>query len=294
MTSNSWSRNFFNIINIMILTFLAAICVLPIIHVLALSFSSKVQVAAGNVLFWPVEFTMASYEYVASQQQFLRSMGITVQRVLLGSAINLVLTILAAYPLSREQSEFRFRTVYAWYFVFTILFSGGLIPLYITVRNFGLLDSIWALILPGAVPIFNVILMLNFFRRLPKELYESARIDGAGEWRILASMYIPLSAPSIATISLFTIVGHWNAWFDGILYMNNPKNYPMSSYLQTVITMPDMSQFNDPESARFFNRVSDRTTRAAQVFVGMLPVLLVYPFLQRFFIHGIVLGSVKE
>ncbi|MFD0673523.1 carbohydrate ABC transporter permease [Cohnella sp. GCM10027633] len=277
-----------------VLAVLAALCILPVVHVLALSLSSKIEVAAGSVTFWPREFTWASYDYVASQGRFFQSMGITLERVVIGTALNLALTLLCAYPLAKESRDFRFRTAYVWYFVFTILFGGGLIPWYLTIKNLDLLNSIWALVLPGAVPVFNVVLLLNFFRRLPKELGESARIDGAGDWRILFSLYIPLSTPALATIALFTVVGHWNSWFDGLLLMNNPDRYPLSSYLQTVITLPDLSKFTDPETARLYNQISDRTTRAAQVFVGMLPILLVYPFLQRFFIHGIVLGSVKE
>lgn len=277
-----------------ILSILAAMCILPIVHVLALSLSSKIEVAAGSVTFWPRDFTWASYNYVATQGRFFQSMGITLERVALGTLLNLSLTVLCAYPLAKESRDFRFRTVYVWFFVFTILFGGGLIPWYLTIKNLDLLNTIWALVLPGAVPVFNIILLLNFFRRLPKELSESARMDGAGDWRILFSLFIPLSTPALATITLFTIVGHWNSWFDGLLLMNNPDNYPLSSYLQTVITLPDLSKFTDPETARIYANISDRTTRAAQVFVGMLPILLVYPFLQRFFIHGIVLGSVKE
>ncbi|MFC5405975.1 carbohydrate ABC transporter permease [Cohnella soli] len=290
----SWSKRSFVIANYLALSALAAVCFLPILHILAMSLSSKVQVSAGNVFFWPREFTTASYRYVASQGQFITSMLITVERVALGTIINMLLTLLIAYPLSKETREFRFRTAYVWYFVFTILFGGGLIPWYLTIKNLGLLDSIWALVLPGAVPVFNVILLLNFFRRLPKELDESAKIDGAGEWTILLRIYTPLSMPALATILLFTIVGHWNAWFDGLILMNSPSHYPISSYLQTVITMPDLSKMQDPESGKLLDFISDRTVRAAQVFVGMLPILLAYPFLQKYFIHGIVLGSVKE
>ena len=290
----SWQRRTFLIFNVIVLSLMALACLLPFVHVLAVSLSSKIAVSAGEVLFWPVGLNLASYEYIASQSQFFKSMGITLQRVFLGTIINMTLTMLCAYPLSKERRDFRLRTVYVWYFVFTILFGGGLIPWYLTIKSLGLLDTLWGLVLPGAVPVFNVILLLNFFRRLPRELDESARIDGAGEWRILTFIYLPLSLPALATVTLFTVVGHWNAWFDGLILMNNPKNYPLSSYLQTVITMPDMSKFLDPESTKLFTLISDRTTRAAQVFVGMLPILMVYPFLQRFFIHGIVLGSVKE
>jgi len=291
--SSSWSRKLFQLCNVLFLLLLSILCLLPIIHVLAVSFSSQVEVAAGEVFFWPVEWNLKSYQYVIDKPEFFRSMNVTMQRVVLGTIVNMSLTALCAYPLSKEVKAFRFRTFFAWYFVFTILFNGGLIPWYLTIKGAGLLDSIWALVLPGAVPVFNVILLLNFFRGLPKELEESAHLDGAGHWTILWRIFIPLSLPAMATVTLLTVVGHWNTWFDGLILMNHPVNYPLSSYLQTVIVMPDLSKLTREDQA-LLQVISSDTTRAAQIFVGMLPILLVYPFLQRFFIKGIVLGSVKE
>jgi putative aldouronate transport system permease protein len=162
-----------------------------------------------------------------------------------------------------------------------------------TIRMTGLLDSIWALVLPGAVPVFSVILLLNFFRGLPKEIEESAFMDGAGHWKVLWSIYVPLSMPALATIALFTLVGHWNSWFDGLILMNSPERYPLSSYLQTVVIDKTMTTMkgNDWMSLA---QISDRTAKAAQIFLGALPILLVYPLLQKYFVKGIVLGSVKE
>ncbi|GBG07863.1 putative ABC transporter permease [Paenibacillus agaridevorans] len=174
-----------------------------------------------------------------------------------------------------------------------MLFGGGLIPHYITVKSTGLIDSIWALVLPTAVPVFNVILLLNFFRSLPKEVEESGLIDGASHFRIMWSIYVPLAMPAIATITLFSLVGHWNSWFDGIIFMNDPHNYPLQSYLQTILIKRDVS-FITPEEVKTLIHVSERTSKAAQVFVATLPILLIYPFLQRYFVSGIVLGSVKE
>ncbi|MCD9025937.1 carbohydrate ABC transporter permease [Cohnella sp. NL03-T5] len=273
---------------------MSLVCLLPLINVLAVSFSSAAAIEGGKVTLWPVEFTTRAYTFVASKKEFLTSMGISVQRVLLGVVVNMLLTILTAYPLSKEITQLRFRTGYAWIFVFTMLFSGGLIPTYMVVREFGLIDSLWSLVLPGAVPIFNVILMLNFFRNLPKELSESAFIDGAGHWQTLWRIIVPLSMPSIATVTLFTIVGHWNEWFQGLIYMNDPIHYPLASYLQTIVVKLDMTQLNDPTALRFLSELNDRALRAAQIFLGMVPVLCVYPFLQRYFMSGIVLGSVKE
>ncbi|WP_409345021.1 carbohydrate ABC transporter permease [Paenibacillus sp. MBLB4367] len=291
--SMSIGRKTFLVANYIFLSFLAFLCLFPLIHVLAVSFSSSAATAAGKVTLWPVEWTTSAYRFVFGKAAFLESFGISVKRVILGTALNMIMVVITAYPLSKEASVFKWRTYYAWYFLITILFSGGLIPTYMTVKTTGLIDTIWALILPGIVPVTSVILMLNFFRGLPKELEESAQMDGATPFRTLWSIYIPLSAPSIATLTLFSMVGHWNSWFDGIIYMNLPDNYPLQSYLKTVIIDKSFSAAS-PEEAELMKTLSNRTINAAQIFLGALPILLVYPFLQRFFIKGIVVGSVKE
>jgi putative aldouronate transport system permease protein len=173
-----------------------------------------------------------------------------------------------------------------------MLFSGGLIPWYMTIKMTGIIDTFWALLLPGAVPIFNVILLLNFFKSLPDEIEEAAEMDGAGRWQALWRIAVPLSAPAVATLTLFCIVTHWNSWFEGLILMNTPSHYPLQSYLQTVIVGRDLSLLTSADIARWAD-ISDRTSKAAQVFVAMVPVLLVYPFLQKYFAEGIVMGSVK-
>jgi len=280
-------------VNYVFFIILSVVCLFPLIHILAISFSSSAAATSGLVTFWPVDFTLKSYDYILNKPEFFNSMFISFKRLVLGSAISLVLCLTIAYPLSKETKAFRMRTIYAWIFVFTILFSGGLIPGYMLVRSLGMLDTIWALVIPPAVNVFNVVLMLNFFRALPKELEESAFMDGAGHWTTLWKIYFPLSLPSIATVTLFTMVFHWNSWFDGMIFMNQVSNYPLSTYLQNVITSgsiisTSLTNLNDLKD------ISDRTAKAAQIFIGTFPILLVYPFLQRFFIKGIVLGSVKE
>ena len=276
--------------------FMAAIsmlCLLPMINVLAISFSSKIAAAAGEVNLWPVDFQLTSYWYVLRKPEFLRAFGVSVQRVILGLCVNMVLIILAAYPLSKEKKDFHFRGVYVWFFVFTMLFGGGLIPLYMVVRAAGLLDSIWALILPGALPVYNTVILLNFFRGLSKELSESAFMDGAGHWTILWRIYVPLSLPSLATLSLFVIVGHWNSWFDGMIYMNSTRNQPLQTYMQQFVVQSKPLTVSK-EYLKMLEYISDRTVKSAQIFIGALPVLAVYPFMQRYFIKGLVMGSVKE
>lgn len=292
-TNRSFGRKWFMICNFIFLASVSLLCLMPIIHILALSFSSGQAASAGKVILWPVEFTTAAYANVFGKPEYLRAFWVSIQRVLMGTTISMFLTIITAYPLSKDSRQFRLRTFYSWFFVFTILFSGGLIPNYLTVKNLGMLDTIWALVLPAAVTVFNVILLLNFYRSLPKELEESSLLDGAGQFTTLWKIYVPLSLPALATTGLFTMVGHWNSWFDGMIYMNHPENYPLQTFLQTIIIKMDF-RFIKPERAELMIKLSDRTSRAAQIFVAAFPILIVYPFLQRFFIKGIVMGSVKE
>ncbi|RAV15306.1 carbohydrate ABC transporter permease [Paenibacillus contaminans] len=286
------SRKAFIALNYTALTVLSLLCLLPLVHMLAISLSSSTAAGAGMVKLWPIEFNTKAYEYVLQKDQFLDSLLISVKRVLLGTSLNLLLIVLCAYPLSKEVKAFKLRTVYVWLFFITILFGGGLIPTYMVIQSTGLLNSIWALIIPNAVPVFSVVLMLNFFRGLPRELEESAFIDGAGHFTIMWKIFVPLSLPALATLTLFSIVGHWNAWFDGIIYMNTPTKYPLQSYLQTAVIQEDLAAMSVNDQ-KLIKEISNKTFRAAQLFLGALPVLLVYPFLQRFFISGIVMGSVK-
>ncbi|MET3849283.1 putative aldouronate transport system permease protein [Paenibacillus sp. OAE614] len=289
----SFGRRVFLVSNLLFLVFISLLCLMPIIHILAISFSSGSAAAAGKVALWPVEFTTAAYDNVFGKPEYLRAFGVSIERVVAGTALSMLLTIVTAYPLSKDLNAFRLRTVYAWIFVFTILFNGGLIPTYLTIKSLGLIDSLGALVLPAAINVFNVILLLNFYRNLPKELEDASRIDGAGHFATLWKIYVPLSLPALATTGLFTMVGHWNSWFDGMLYMNHPENYPLQTFLQTVIIKMDF-RFIKSDNVELMLQLSDRTSRAAQIFVAAFPILIVYPFLQRFFIKGIVMGSVKE
>jgi putative aldouronate transport system permease protein len=282
----------FSVVNTIVLSSLALICLIPMIHILAVSLSSSAAAATGKVTLWPMDFSLNSYAYVARRAAFWRSMLVSVERIALGGALNLILVILISYPLSKDRGEFRSRSVYAWAFFITMLFGGGLIPWYMVIKQLGLLDSIWALVLPGAVPVFSVILMLNFFREVPKELAEAAFIDGAGHWTTLFRVYVPLSTPALATVLIFALVNHWNQWFDGLILMNNPDNYPLQSYIQTIVVQRSYSQLSREEIQQLVS-ISDKTLRSAQIFLGSLPIVLVYPFLQKYFVKGIALGGVK-
>jgi putative aldouronate transport system permease protein len=276
----------------LVLILAAASCLFPLIHILAVSFSSPGPAMAGQVGLWPKQFTTDAYKYIATRVEFWRAMGVTVRRVALGLVINSILTVLCAYPLSKNARRFPQRKWYVAFFLWAMLFSGGLIPTYMTVYRTGLMGTIWALVLPGAVPLFNVIVLLNFFRDIPDEIEEAAIIDGANHWTVLFRIYLPLSTASLATVTLFVVIGHWNAWFDGLIYNNRPDGYPLQSYMQTVLVAMDFTRLNFNEILRMA-QISDRTIKASQVFLGCMPVLLVYPFLQRYFTKGLVLGSVK-
>ena len=271
----------------------AFICFFPIVHILAMSLSSRAAVTNGLVTLWPVDFTLRSYIYILGRQEFYRSFGVAVLRTLLGVPLNLFFIVTAAYPLSKYAREFPRRNLYAWFFVLTIMLAPALVPWYMAIRQFGLIDSIWALVLPGAVPVFSMLIVMNYFRNIPRELEESALAEGASHWQILFKIYVPLALPAIATVTLFSMVTHWNSWFDGLLLMNDPKNYPLQSYLQTVVVRPDQALMS-ARQMKELAEVSNRTVKAAQLFVAMIPMMLVYPFIQKYFTTGILLGGVKE
>jgi putative aldouronate transport system permease protein len=292
MYHKSNTYKLFTVVNYTFLTLLSIACIIPLVHILAVSFSGKAAANANLVGLLPVQFTVEAYSKTLENENFLRSLWLAVQRTTLGTLISMVLVTLAAYPLSKEVQHFKRRSLYTWFFVFTMLFSGGLIPFYILIQELNMMNTIWVLIIPGAVSVWNMILLLNFFRGVPKDLEEAAFIDGAGHLRTLFSIYLPVSMPAIATLSLFSMVGHWNSWFDGLIFMTDHKNYPLATFLQTIIVQQDFSKVTvRPED---LENISQRTVKAAQIFIGMAPILLVYPFLQRFFVKGIVLGAVKE
>jgi len=292
--SRSRGEKIFSKINMVFLTVVSLICFLPFVNLLAVSFSGSTAVAAGKVVFWPVDFTLQSYEFAFFGGRFVRALGVSAYRVLLGVIVNMLLIVCTAYPLSKTKEKLRGRNIYMIYFILTMFISGGLIPLYLVVVNLGLIDSIWALVLPGALPIFNMVIFMNFMRGLPHEIEEAALIDGAGPITVLTRVILPLLKPALATIGLFCVVAHWNDWFSGIIFMNRPDNYPLQSYLQTLLqNIEAILRQSTGNYAELLNRVNARTGRAAQLFLGMIPILAIYPFLQKYFTSGLVLGSVK-
>lgn len=275
---------------------LALACLVPLWNIVAISFSSSEAVAANKVGLVPVRFTAAAYKKIMEDMQFWKSFGISIIRVILGLAINMVLVVTMAYPLSKSSREFKGRNIYMNLMIFAMLFSGGMIPVYLVVKNLSLLNTIWALILPGAVPIFNVILVMNFFIGVPRSLEEAAVIDGATPVQILTRVYIPCSKPSLATVALFSIVGHWNDFYSGLIYMTKVDKYPLMTYISSMtVNLQDMVKAGaSSESLKNAVEVSNMNLNAAKIVVAVVPLLLIYPMLQKYLISGLVVGAVKE
>ncbi len=281
----------FTYLNTTVLAGISILCILPLVHVIAVSLSSS-EAATGNlVALWPVGFNVDNYAKTFGSVFFLQALWISVLRTTIGTGLSMLLCVLAAYSMSKEDIQFRGRTFYAWFFIATILFNGGLIPTYIVVVKTGINNTLLALILPGAVAVFNVVLMMNFFRGIPKELEEASQMDGATHLRTLFHIFLPISMPSIATLSLFSMVGHWNSWFDGLIYMEVTKQ-PLATMIQALVANLDLTRINlNPEDVK---NLSQRGLRSTQIFLGALPILFAYPFLQKYFVKGMTLGSVKE
>lgn len=291
----STGRKVFLICNNTFLIIFALVCLIPFINLLAISLSTASANDAGTVGLLPVGLNFESYKILIAKKEFWRAFAISIERVVLGTIISLAINILAAYPLSRPKKQFKYRILYVCIFVVTMFFNGGVVPNYILLDKLGLLNKIWALILPTAFNAWNVVLLISFFREVPSELIEAAEMDGASQWQILFKVVLPISLPALATVTLFTVVAHWNNWFDGILYMTDDSNYPLQSYIYSLLQNLDFmlqnpEQFTDSQVAD----LSNKALRSAQIFIAMLPIMLVYPFVQKYFIKGLTQGGVKE
>jgi putative aldouronate transport system permease protein len=265
-----------------ILISLAVLCLLPFAHVLASSLSDPFASASRSVGLWPVEFTLTNYEFLFQDSLFARSFAITALRVTAGVTLSVLVTILTAYPLSRDRIHMPGRTAYKVLLLVGMLFSAGLIPYFLAIRNLGLYNNFLVLIVPPALGIFGVIVMIDFFRGIPLELEEAAILDGASDLHILFRVFVPLSLPAISLIALFSAVGHWNAWFDGVLFMAKSESWPLQSYLYSLVT-----------TRMAIWQTGIPNLPSAMIIVATIPIILVYPFLQRYFVAGLTIGSVK-
>jgi putative aldouronate transport system permease protein len=284
----------FDAVNMMVLTVVGASCLLPVLHLAAVSLSEASAVGGGLVSLWPVRFTWASYERLIQDAAFFRAAGVSVIRTVVGTVVNMCLTILVAYPMAQSPRRLKYRNPIMSFVIITMYFHAGLIPTYMVVRAVGLLNSFWALILPTAVPVWSVVILMNFFRSQPRALEEAGLIDGATPFQIMARIAVPIARPALATLTLFAILKHWNSWFDGLIYLNRPSQYPLQTYLYGQIVnqnLVELLQEGAEDLIRFFNQ---ETLRAAQIFLATIPIIVVYPFLQQHFVKGIVIGSVKE
>ena len=266
-------------------------CLLPLINMVAISFSGSNAVSANKVGLLPVDFNTSAYKKLLGDAQFWKSFLISVERVVLGTFINMVFTISMAYPLSKSRNRFRAREIYMKIVIFAMLFSGGIIPLFMVVSKLHLTNTIWSLVLPGAVPVFNVILLINFFKGVPDSLDEAARIDGAGPLTVLLKIYLPVSLPALATVALFAIVNHWNDYFSGLIYMSKAEMYPLQTYIQQLTV--DLTQITDANQLKQLASMNNRTFNAAKIVVSTIPLLIIYLFLQKYFVKGLTVGSVK-
>ena len=281
----------FPLVNGLIFILISLIILLPMWKVIVDSFDAR---AGYGMLFWPQIFTIDGYKEVITNSVLYRPFLISVFVTAVGSLLGLTLSTLGAYVLI--QYEMPGRNFFANMLLFTMIFNGGMIPTYIVVKNLHLLNTIWALILPGAVPVFSVILLMNFFKGVPKALEEAAIIDEASQFQVLLQIMVPCAKPSIATVSLFSIVGSWNDFFGGLIYMQRVEDYPIMTYIQSLnIDLQELVK-NAANSAALENvaELSNRNLNAAKIVVAVIPLLLIYPFLQRYLISGLVMGSVKE
>lgn len=292
LENKSFSTRATHALIVVLVAALSITCLLPIIYSLAVSFSSKTAAAAGIVSFWPVDFTTYAYQEIMKESDFWNSFGISIRRVVYAVAVSLTVCVLAAFPLSRAKRHFKAQPYVMWLMVFCMMFSGGLVPWYQTMRSYGFINNVFCLVLSNGLPIFHLILIINYFRSLPKEMDEAAEVDGAGPWRVLISIYVPLSIPVLATVTLFTVVTNWNDFFSGMILNTSSDHYPLQTYIQQLVVVMKMSDLTADDYERL-DRMSNQTLNAAKIFISMIPVLVIYPFMQRYFLTGIMMGSVK-
>lgn len=280
----------FDGVNLLLLLAFALITVIPFIYVIAGSFATQKELLQRGFILFPTEFSLDAYKYIFSTQTLVRSLLVTVYITVAGTLINIFFTCLMAYPLARKDMDFRKPILLL--VVFSMLFSGGMIPTFLVVKQLGMIDSYWSLLIPGAISAFNLIIIRNFFQQLPDGLEESAKIDGCNDLGIFLRIVLPLSMPAIATFSLFYAVGHWNTFFNAVLYINDNTKWPIQVLLRQIVILAS-GGIGDSTAMESEIPPPDQAVKMAVIVVSTLPILLVYPFLQKHFAKGVLLGSVK-
>ncbi|MFC0211964.1 carbohydrate ABC transporter permease [Paenibacillus chartarius] len=286
----SWGSRIFDSVNVTLLAIFALLTVIPFIYVIAGSFATQKELMLRGFILFPTEFSLDAYKYIFSTQTLVRSLGVTIFITIAGTLINIFFTCLMAYPLARKDMDFRKPILMM--VVFTMLFSGGMIPTFLVVKQLGMIDSYWSLLIPNAISAFNLIIMRNFFQQLPDGLEESAKIDGCNDLGIFFRIVLPLSMPAIATFSLFYAVGHWNTFFNAILYINDNTKWPIQVLLRQIVILAS-GGVGDSTAMEADFVPPEQSVKMAVIVVSTLPILLVYPFLQKHFAKGVLLGSVK-
>ena len=279
------------ILMIVILIF-SLTCLLPFVNVAAVSFSSKSAILRGDVSFWPVEFSTTAYEAIFSDKSMTHSLIYTIEITVAYTALSMVMTILMAYPLTKTR--LRGRKFFSFLALFTMYFSGGTIPIYLNIKELGLINTPWSLILPGMLSTYNMIILKSFFQTLPNELEEAAIIDGANDFQVLLQVYLPLSMASLATLTLFYAVGKWNSFQDALYYINDKALQPLQLKLYHIIKGSQAVDVAAMEggSSTVATSISESIEPATIIF-ATLPILVVYPFVQRYFVAGVTIGAVK-
>ena len=280
----------FKVITISVVVIIAACCLFPFLHVLAVSFSDKTAVIRGEVLLWPQSFKLSAYKAVFNNKGLMDSMWFTLILTVVYTVFSLIMTILCAYPLS--YPGLKFKSPILLYILFTMYFSGGMIPGYLNIKSLGLLDTFWVLVFPTVLSTYNMILMKSFFQAMPRELEESAYVDGANDFVVLIRIVLPLSKAMLATIALFYAVSRWNGFMDAILYINDESMYTIQLRLRQMIQASQVSSMMEEIPEMKADLIAE-TIKAACMAFSMIPVMIVYPWLQKYFVQGVMIGSVK-
>ena len=282
----------FGVFNVIFLAVIAMLCLYPFLYTVSISFSSAAEASRDGLHLYPRDISLTSYKMVLTNPNIVTGYINSIIRTVLGTLLTVTASCIAAYPLSRR--EMPHRALITFIIVFTMLFGGGMVPGYLLIKNLGFINTIWALVIPGMLGAFNIIIVKNFFQSLPESLVESARMDGAGEWRILFHIFIPLSKPVLATVALWSAVGHWNAWFDALLYITDDRKQVLQTFLQRIVIESGTQMMELGITDTSVLQFTGETIKAATIIVTILPIICVYPFVQKYFVKGIMLGGVKE
>ena len=281
----------FDVVLVILMILLSAIFIYPLLNMLALSFSDSQELKSLPVYLMPKGFSLESYKALLNDSRTILYYWNTIQYAAVGTVIMLLTTSLMAYPLSIPSM--RGRKLVSILLTITMFFGGGLIPYYVTIMQLGMIDSFWVMVIPGAISAYNVIVFKTFFMSIPESLRESAGLDGAGHFRILFQIILPLSKAVIATFALFSIVGYWNDYMTALLYLRNDTKYPIQLLMRRLLVLMDYKDASTAQLLKDYRAISSRTTKAAATIITVVPVLCVYPFMQKHFAKGVLVGSIK-